>query len=92
VNWPAETDQHFAEAEQISGISVSQWKDVLTSPLEDQPGLFEDLIALGKMSWAAQSDKVARVISVLTVIGTIAGCVSGVGGAVSVIQALTKSL
>ena len=92
VNWPAETDRHFAEAEQISGITTAQWKDVLTSPLEDQPEMFEDLMTLGKMTWVAEPDKLATVMAILTVIGTIAGVVSGVGGAVSAIQALAKSL
>ena len=92
VNWPAETDQHFAEISSITGQSIREWKDVLTEDESDQKLIVESWIALDKIGWTVRPDQVARVFAILNVIATIAGVVSGVGGAVSAVQVLAKGL
>jgi hypothetical protein len=88
VSWPAATDMHFAEIATISGMSSQEWQDVLTEDPADQAILVAGWMTLGRMSWAAQPDKFARVIELLEVIGTIAGVVGGVAGAIGALRAL----
>jgi hypothetical protein len=87
IDWRG-TEAEFALVEEQSGIGAQEWKDLLTLPTpEAQKEAIDDWVALGRMSWAQQANVGSAVLASLEVIGTIAGVVSGVGGATNAIKA-----
>lgn len=78
-------DDCLCELTALTDLSVDEWNDFLALPPEGQR-----LIADGYkgMSWTQSPDILSRVLSVLTLVGNLAGAVSGVGGAIAAIKSL----
>lgn len=85
-----QADDIFAELQDISGVDTALWKDMLAQPEVDQRDLVLGWRALGKIGWAQRVDTGARVLALLNLLGTIAGDVSGVAGAIGAVQEITK--
>ena len=80
-------DEAFAELEETSGITESEWRDILSEDPDDQLMIIQDWQSLGKLSWTAEVSTFERVMSLLGIIGTIAGVVGGVAGATTAVAA-----
>ena len=68
-----------------TGMSPTDWSDFLQCTADQQRALVR---AYSDMSWTKSRDTLNDVLAVLQVLGTVAGVVSGVGTAISVIAAL----
>lgn len=88
VIWPAALDRQFAELEAITGLSVAQWQDILTEEPQDQAEIITGWKALDTIGWTERPDRLAQVVAILEAIGTAAGIVGNVEGAVSAVNAL----
>jgi methionine salvage enolase-phosphatase E1 len=79
-------DQLYAELAAATGLDAQKWVEISQMPLELQATVLENYKA---MAWAEPgSPTLANVLSILELIGTAAGVVSGVGGAVGIVRAL----
>lgn len=88
VTWPPETLGHFAEMSEITGLSMQLIQDTLSQPAAIRDELIAGWKALDSVGWTAAPDKLARVVELLNIVGTIAGVISGVAGAALAVAAL----
>lgn len=78
-------DDAFAQLATLTGLSMSEWSDLIGLPPPAQRLCVE---AYRDQAWVKNPETFAIVLDVLTVIGTIAGVVGGVAGAASAVSAL----
>lgn len=81
-------DAELAQLEQVTGITATEWDDLLTLSEADQRQAVADWQALGRMSWVQDPSIFGEAMSLLGIVGTIAGVVGGTAGAIAAIKAL----
>jgi hypothetical protein len=83
------SEELFAELSTLTSMSWGEWNDFLACDHDQQT-----LIVQGyrDMTWAKSPDTLAQVISILSIIGTLAGVVTGVAGAASAVATLRANL
>jgi hypothetical protein len=87
VTRPA-TDDDLAELVEETGLTLAEWKDLLSNAPTDQAFLLASWKTLGKMTWVADPGALAKVLAVLGALAAPVVEAGSVAGAASAIVAL----
>jgi hypothetical protein len=80
----------WAELKQITSIDQQGWLDILSLPPDQQKLVLQ---TYAHMDWTQPGTPFAtRVIAILTVLGTVAGVVTGVAGAATGVAGVVQLL
>jgi hypothetical protein len=82
-------DEQYARLKLASGRAEEIWRDTLTLPEPVRGETFAMWLDEGD-DWHQDADRLATIVDAVTILGTIAGAVSGIGGAAQTIANLAK--